>query len=186
MEIDIKQVRKQVQKDLGIENVMAIPRFQKVVINVGIGSMLKNSKDYSDVLENVKLLAGQQPVVTKAKKAVSNFKLRQGMPVGIKVTLRGPRMYDFLEKMVRVIFPRIRDFRGLSPKAFDPQGNYTVGLKEVLVFPEVNPDDVSNVHGLEITVVTSAKSKEEGYALLKEFGFPFKKEKKQETTNETK
>ena len=178
-------VSQQVQKNLGIKNTMAVPRFRKVVINVGIGSILKSSKDYSDIVENVKRLSGQQPVVTKAKKAVSNFKIREGMPVGIKVTLRGKRMEDFLEKLVKVVFPRVRDFRGLSTKGIDPHGNYTVGMKEVLVFPEVNPDDVSNVHGLEVTVVTTAKNKEEGYALLKEFGFPFKKDKSEKNNTET-
>lgn len=164
-----------IQETLGLKNVMSVPRVKKIVINIGIGTFLKTSKDYNEIVENVKKLTGQQPVITKAKKAISNFKLREGMPVGIKVTLRGKRMEDFLEKMIKIVLPRIRDFRGLSKKAFDPQGNYSIGIKEVTVFPEVNPDDLNKIHGLEISVVTSAINPEGGFALLSTLGFPFKK-----------
>ena len=163
------------QKELGIKNLMAVPTVSKVKLNVGIGSLTKNTKDFSDVIENVTKIAGQKPVVTKAKMAISNFKLRVGMPTGITVTLRGKRMYDFLYELVNVVFPRVRDFRGISAKAFDGQGNYSVGFKEALVFPEINPDDVLNIHGVQITVNTTARNDEEGRALLTKIGFPFKK-----------
>lgn len=172
-EISIAQ---KVQQSLGIKNMLAVPRVLKVVLNVGMGTFLKTSKDYNEIVENVKKLSAQQPIVTKSKQAISNFKLRENTPIGVKVTLRGKRMHAFLEKLVKVVFPRIRDFRGLSRKAFDKTGNYTIGMKEVLVFPEVNPDDINKTHGLEITIVTTAKNPEECYKLLKEFGFPFKKE----------
>ena len=163
------------QKELGIKNPMAVPKLSKVTLNVGIGTLTKNTKDYSDVLNNVAKIAGQKPVVTKAKIAISNFKLRQGMPTGITVTLRGKNMYEFVYRLVNIVFPRVRDFRGLSPKAFDGQGNYSVGFKEALVFPEINPDDVLNVHGIQVTLTTTAKDDKQGRALLDSMGFPFKK-----------
>jgi large subunit ribosomal protein L5 len=163
------------QKELNIKNVLAVPRLEKVKVSVGIGTLTKNTKDFSDVIENIAKITGQKPVITKAKIAISNFKLRQGMPIGITVTLRGRKMYDFIYRFVNIALPRVRDFRGLSPKAFDGKGNYSVGLKESLVFPEINPDDVLNVHGLQATIVTTAKNDEQGLALLKHLGFPFKK-----------
>ena len=163
------------QKELGIKNPMAVPKLSKVTLNVGIGTLTKNTKDYSDVLNNVSKIAGQKPVVTKAKIAISNFKLRQGMPTGITVTLRGKNMYEFVYRLVNIVFPRVRDFRGLSPKAFDGQGNYSVGFKEALVFPEINPDDVLNIHGIQVTLTTTAKDDKQGRALLDSMGFPFKK-----------
>jgi len=162
------------QKELSIKNVMSVPRVEKVKINVGIGSLTKNTKDFSDVIDNITKITGQKPVVIKAKKAISNFKLREGMPNGISVTLRGKDMYEFLYRLVNIAIPRIRDFRGLNPKAFDGQGNYSLGFKESLVFPEINPDDVLNVHGFQVVVVTTAKTDDEGRALLKQIGFPFK------------
>lgn len=163
------------QKELGVKNPMAVPRITKVNLNVGIGSLSRNTKDFSDVIENVTKIAGQKPVVTKAKMAISNFKLREGMPTGIVVTLRGKLMYEFLYKLINIVIPRVRDFRGLSPKAFDDQGNYSIGFKEALVFPEINPDDVLNIHGIQVTINTTAKSADEGRALLTQMGFPFKK-----------
>lgn len=168
-----------IQKDLNIKNVFAVPHLEKVKINVGIGSITKNTKDFSDVVENVSKISGQKPVVTNAKIAISNFKLRQGMPTGITVTLRGKKMYDFIYRLVNIVIPRVRDFRGLNPKAFDGKGNYNIGFKESLVFPEINPDDVLNVHGLQITIVTTAKNNDEGRTLLTHLGFPFKKEQQQ-------
>jgi large subunit ribosomal protein L5 len=164
------------KKELGAKNVMAVPKLKSVKINVGIGSITKNTKDFSDVIENVSKITGQKPVITKSKIAISNFKLRENMPVGIVTTLRGKNMYEFIYRLVNVALPRVRDFRGLSPKAFDGKGNYSIGLKEALVFPEINPDNVLNVHGLQVTIVTTAKNDEEGFALLKKIGFPFKKE----------
>ncbi|MBN2087286.1 50S ribosomal protein L5 [Candidatus Peregrinibacteria bacterium] len=164
------------QKELGIKSIQAVPKLEKVKINVGIGSLTKNTKDFSDVVENVSKIAGQKPVVTNAKKAISNFKLREGMPTGITVTLRGEKMYEFIYRLVNVVIPRVRDFRGLKTKSFDGSGNYSIGFKEALVFPEINPDDVLNIHGLQITIITSAKNDDQGRALLTKLGFPFKKE----------
>lgn len=172
-----KEVVPALQKELGIKNRMAVPRVSMVKLNVGIGTLTKNTKDYSDVVSNVAKIAGQQPVVTKAKLAISNFKLRKGMPTGITVTLRGKDMYEFIYRLVNIVFPRVRDFRGLSTKSFDGHGNYSVGFKEALVFPEINPDDVLNVHGLQVTIGTTAQNDEEGRALLGHMGFPFKKPK---------
>lgn len=165
----------ELQKELGIKNPMAVPKISKVKLNVGIGTLTRNTKDFSDVVDNVAKISGQKPVVTKAKLAISNFKLRAGMPTGITVTLRGDKMYEFLYRLVNIVFPRVRDFRGISPRAFDGQGNYSVGFKEALVFPEINPDNVMNVHGIQVTVTTTAKNDEEGLALLSKIGFPFKK-----------
>ena len=172
-----KEVVPVLQKELDIKNRMAVPRITKVKLNVGIGTLTKNTKDYSDVVSNVARIAGQQPVVTKAKQAISNFKLRVGMPTGITVTLRGKKMYEFIYRLVNIVFPRVRDFRGLNPKSFDGHGNYSVGFKEALVFPEINPDDVLNVHGIQVTIATTAENDEGGRALLTQIGFPFKKMK---------
>ena len=163
------------QKDLGIKSVQAVPRLEKIKINVGIGSLTKNTKDFSDVIDNVAKISGQKPVVTNAKKAISNFKLREGMPTGITVTLRGKEMYEFIYRLVNVVIPRVRDFRGLKTKSFDGSGNYSLGFKEALVFPEINPDDVLNIHGLQVSVITTAVDDEQGMALLSKLGFPFKK-----------
>ena len=165
-----------VKKELGLSNDLAVPMISKVKVNVGIGTLGKQTKDFSEVIENVSKIAGQKPVITKAKKAISNFKLRKGLPVGITVTLRGKRAYDLVERLVAVVLPRVRDFRGLSTKAFDGKGNYSIGFREAIVFPEISPDDITNVHGVQITIVTTAKNNEQGVALLKTIGFPFKKE----------
>ena len=165
----------ELEKDLKVKNIWAVPRLEKVCLGIGIGTLTKNTKDFSDVLDNLSRIAGQKPVVTKSKKAISNFKLREGVPAGLVVTLRGKRMYDFIYRLVNIALPRVRDFRGISPKAFDGKGNYSIGFKEATVFPEINPDDVLNVHGLQINVITTARNDEEGYTLLRHLGFPFKK-----------
>jgi large subunit ribosomal protein L5 len=170
------EVVPQLKEELGLKNNFAAPVISKVKVNVGIGTLAKQTKDFSEVISNVSKITGQKPVVTKAKLAVSNFKLRKGMPVGITTTLRGKRAYDLMDKLVNVVLPRVRDFRGLSIKSFDGKGNFSIGFKEALVFPEINPDDISNVHGLQITIITTAKNDDEGIALLKKLGFPFKKE----------
>ncbi len=158
------------------KNIMAKPKVTKVTINVGIGTYVKaHNKDFSNIVENIMAISGQKPIVTKAKKAVSNFKLREKEPTGIKVTLRGERMEDFITKLVNIVFPRVRDFRGLSPKAFDGNGNYSIGFREHTVFPEISPDDVMKLHGLQVNIITSAITDEEGLELLKTLGFPFKK-----------
>jgi len=174
-----KEIAPQLQKDLGIKNINAVPKPEKIVVNIGLGSYLKVTKDFEPIIENIKLITGQKPVVRKAKKAISNFKLRQGVPIGLSVTLRGTRMFDFLNKLVNIVFPRMRDFQGISTKIFDGKGNCTIGIREHIVFPEINPDEVSRLHGLEITIVTTAKDDKGGKALLRAFGFPFKKEGKQ-------
>jgi large subunit ribosomal protein L5 len=164
------------QMDLGIKNPMAAPQFKKVIVNVGIGSRYAQSKDFSDVLENISAITGQKPIVVSSRKAISNFKLREGMPNGVKVTLRGKRMYDFLSRLIHVALPRTRDFQGMSAKAFDKRGSYSLGMKDISVFPEVNQDDLSHIHGLQITIVTTSDSDEHARALLAACHFPFKKE----------
>ena len=171
-----KEIVPALKKELGIKNTLAVPKVTKIKVNVGIGSLTKKTKDFSDVVKNVEMITGQKSLVTKSKLAISNFKLRIGMATGITVTIRGVKMYDFLFRLINIVIPRVRDFRGLSPKAFDGNGNYSVGFKEALVFPEVNPDDVMNVHGVQVTIVTTAKTNEEGRALLTQMGFPFKKD----------
>lgn len=171
-----KDIAPKLKEVLGIKNVMAVPKVTRITINAGIGTYTKtHNKDYSNIVENIIKISGQKPIVTRAKKAISNFKIKQNEPMGVVVTLRGKRMYDFLNKLVNIVFPRVRDFRGISPRAFDGRGNYNVGFKEHIVFPEISPDDVMKIHGLEINITTSAKDDNEGYELLKALGFPFNK-----------
>jgi len=166
----------ELKKSLGIKNDLAVPRIKMIKVNVGIGSYIhSHNKDFSNIVENLALISGQKPVTNLAKKAISNFKLKEKDPVGVSVTIRGKRMYDFINKLINIVFPRVRDFRGLPNNAFDGKGNYNVGLKEHLVFPEVSAEDISKIHGLQITIVTTAKNNEEGYELLKALGFPFRK-----------
>ncbi|MBI2453932.1 50S ribosomal protein L5 [Candidatus Peregrinibacteria bacterium] len=170
-----KEIVPELKKKLGLENVNAVPKVKAIVINVGIGSHVAAGKDYEDMVKSVTSITGQKPVITHSKKAISNFKLKINMPSGIVATLRGKRMYDFLTKLIHVVFPRIRDFRGISPKSFDGRGNYSLGIREHIVFPEIQSEDVGKIHGLQITIQTSAGTNENGLALLKAFGFPFKK-----------
>lgn len=170
-----EKYRAQIQKDLGLGNIMQVPKLEKIVINMGLGEALQNAKLIEAGVEQLKLITGQKPVVTKAKKAISNFKLREGVPIGVMVTLRGHRMYEFFERFVTFALPRVRDFKGLPPKAFDGRGNYTVGVKEQLIFPEINFDKVDQIKGMNITICTSAKNDEEGRCLLKSMGFPLRK-----------
>lgn len=172
-----KEIVPALQKELAIRNVNAVPKITKIIINVGIGKMLAGGKDFSDIEKNITLIAGQKPVIAKSKKAISNFKLRQGMPVGIHATLRGDRMYDFVSKFVNIVLPRTRDFRGISPRSFDGKGNYSIAIREHTVFPEINPDDIIKHHGMQITFVTTAQNNEHGLALLKALGFPFQEKK---------
>lgn len=171
-----KELAAELQKKLGTKNKMAVPKVEKIVINSGIGTYLAGSKKaYGPVVENLAAISGQKPVIRKARLSVSNFKIREGDVVGVSVTLRGKRMYDFLNKLVNIVFPRVRDFRGISKKAFDGKGNYSVGFKEHTVFPEISPDDVEKIHGLQVVIKTSANNDDEGLALLETLGFPFKK-----------
>ena len=155
-------------------NVLQVPRLEKVVINMGVGEAKDNPKALDAAVSDMKLIAGQRPVVTKARKSVASFKIREGMNIGCKVTLRGQRMYEFLDKLFNVALPRVRDFRGISPKSFDGRGNYSLGLREQLIFPEVEYDKVEKVRGMDIIVVTSAKTDEEARELLREMGAPFR------------
>ena len=154
---------------------MEVPKVEKIVINMGIGDAVQNTKSLDTAVEELTLIAGQKPVVTKAKKSIAGFRLREGMPIGAKVTLRGERMYDFLDKLVSVSLPRVRDFRGVSKKAFDGRGNYTLGVKEQLIFPEIDYDKVSKVRGMDIVIVTTANTDEESRELLTPLGMPFQK-----------
>lgn len=156
-------------------SVMQVPKVEKVVINMGVGEAVSNSKILDNAVEDLKLISGQKPVITRAKKSIAGFKLREGMPIGVKVTLRGERMYQFLDKLFNVTLPRVRDFRGISNKAFDGRGNYTLGLKEQLIFPEIEYDKIDKVRGMDIVIVTTAKSDEESRELLTQMGMPFAK-----------
>ncbi|MEO3947993.1 50S ribosomal protein L5 [Gorillibacterium sp. CAU 1737] len=157
------------------KTVMQVPKLEKVVINMGVGEAVANSKVLDSALQDLQIIAGQKPVITRAKKSIAGFKLREGMPIGVKVTLRGERMYHFLDKLFNVALPRVRDFRGVSSKAFDGRGNYTLGLKEQLIFPEIEYDKVDKVRGMDIVIVTTAKSDEESRELLTQLGMPFVK-----------
>lgn len=162
------------QKEFSYGNSMQVPRIEKIVLNIGLGEALQNAKAIDAAVGDLTAIAGQKPVVTRAKKSIANFKLRAGQPIGAMVTLRGPRMYEFLDRLVNVALPRIRDFRGVSRRAFDGRGNYSLGMREQIVFPEIDYDKVDKLRGLEISIVTSARSDAEGYALLKQFGMPFR------------
>lgn len=157
----------------GYKNPMQVPRIQKIVVNVGVGEAIQNAKALDHAVADVTAITGQKPVITKAKKSIATFKLREGMSIGVKVTLRGERMYDFLDKLINVSLPRVRDFHGVSPKAFDGRGNYTLGIKEQLIFPEIDYDKIDKVRGLEVVIVTTAKTDEEARELLKLMGMPF-------------
>lgn len=169
-----EQVVSALMKEFGYKNPMQVPKLERIVLNVGMGEAIQNVKLLESATAELGVISGQRPVVTKAKKAIAGFKLRQGMPIGAKVTLRNDRMYEFLDRLVSVALPRIRDFRGVSPKAFDGRGNYTLGLKEQLIFPEIKYDSVASIHGMDITIVTTARTNDEGKALLRHFGMPFR------------
>ncbi|QQS41163.1 MAG: 50S ribosomal protein L5 [Acidobacteriota bacterium] len=161
-------------KEFGIKNPMAIPKLEKIVINMGVGEAIANSKLLDSAVEELRQITGQQPVITKAKKSIAAFKLREGMRIGVMVTLRGDRMYEFLDRLIAVALPRVRDFRGISAKSFDGRGNYTLGVKEQLIFPEIDFNKVDKTRGLNISIVSSAENDEQGRALLKSMGMPFR------------
>jgi len=168
------EVVPRMMKEYSYKNHMQVPRVERIVLNVGMGEAVQNIKLLEGAVAELTLITGQKPVMTRAKKAIAGFKLRQGIPIGAKVTLRGTRMYEFLDRLVSIGLPRIRDFRGVSPKAFDGRGNYTLGLKEQLTFPEIKYDDVASIHGMDITIVTSAKRNDEAKSLLTHLGMPFR------------
>ncbi|RLL40742.1 50S ribosomal protein L5 [Oceanobacillus piezotolerans] len=157
------------------KSVMQVPKIEKIVINMGVGDAVQNSKALDSAVEELSLISGQKPLITRAKKSIAGFRLREGMPIGAKVTLRGERMYEFLQKLISVSLPRVRDFRGISKKAFDGRGNYTLGVKEQLIFPEINYDKVNKVRGMDIVIVTTSNTDEEARELLAQLGMPFQK-----------
>ena len=169
-----KELVPSLKEKYGYKSVMETPKLDKIVINIGCGDAAANSKLIEAAMNDLKTITGQQPIATKAKKAIAGFKLREGQPIGCKVTLRGENMYNFLDKLISITLPRVRDFRGISPKSFDGRGNYTLGLTEQLIFSEIEYDNVVKVRGMDIVFVTTAKSNEEAYDLLKGFGMPFK------------
>jgi large subunit ribosomal protein L5 len=169
-----KEIAPAIAKEFGIKNPMAIPRIEKVVVNMGVGEAIGNAKVLDTAVEELRSITGQKPVVTKAKKSIASFKLRQGMNIGSMVTLRGDRMYEFLDRLISVALPRVRDFRGVSPKAFDGRGNYTLGVREQLIFPEIDFNKVDKTRGMNISIVTTAKTDDEARALLKAIGMPFR------------
>ncbi|PIQ96434.1 MAG: 50S ribosomal protein L5 [Nitrospinae bacterium CG11_big_fil_rev_8_21_14_0_20_56_8] len=169
-----QKFKAQIQKELDLKNVMQVPRLEKIVLNMGLGEAIQDSKVIDSGVETLRAITGQMPVVTRARKAISNFKLREGLPIGVRVTLRGVRMYEFFERFVSFALPRVRDFKGLSPRSFDGRGNYTVGLKEQLIFPEIDFDKIEKVKGMNITICTTARNDEEGRCLLKTLGLPFR------------
>jgi len=168
-----QQIRSRLQQELGFPNPNQVPRLDKVVINMGVGDALKDGRMLEAAVDDLTIITGQKPVITKARKSIAGFKLREGMPIGAKVTLRGDRMWEFIDRLVSIAIPRIRDFRGLNPNAFDGHGDYTLGLTEQLIFPEIDYDKVLKIRGMDITVVTTARDDDEGRALLVALGFPF-------------
>ena len=170
-----EKIKSQIQKELGFKNVMQVPRLDKIVLNVGLGEALQNGKLIESSVEQLKMISGQMPVVTKAKKSIANFKLREGVPIGVMVTLRGNRMYQFFERLVSFALPRERDFKGLPKKSFDGRGNYSIGLKEQLIFPEIDYDKIEKIQGMNITICTTARTDEEGRCLLTQMGLPLRK-----------
>lgn len=171
-----QEISPSLMKKFDYTSPMQVPKIEKVVINMGVGEAVQNAKVLDGAVEDLAQISGQKPVVTRAKKSIAGFKLREGMPIGAKVTLRGERMYDFLDKLINVALPRVRDFRGISPKAFDGRGNYTLGLKEQLVFPEIEYDKVDKVRGMDVVIVTTANTDEEARELLTQMGMPFRKQ----------
>ena len=162
-------------KKFGYKNVLQVPKLAKIVVNMGVGEAKENSKVLDSAMSELEIITGQKPVATKAKNSIANFKLREGMPIGCKVTLRGNRMYEFLDRLVNLALPRVRDFRGVNPNAFDGRGNYALGIKEQLIFPEIEYDKVDKIRGMDVIIVTTAETDEEARELLTQFGMPFKK-----------
>jgi large subunit ribosomal protein L5 len=163
-------------KAFNLENSMQVPRLKKIVVNIGVGEALENAKSLEGAVSDLTVITGQHPIITRARKSIAAFKLREGRAIGVKVTLRGDRMWSFLDRLMNVALPRVRDFRGISPNSFDGRGNYTLGLREQLVFPEVNYDQIDKVRGMEVSIVTTARTDEEGRELLQMLGMPFRKE----------
>jgi len=181
----LKEILPNLQKELGLSNSMQVPRIKKITLNMGVGEILQDKKAIEKAQSDLEKLSGQKPLITKAKKSVASFKVREGMPIGVKVTLRKNRMYEFLDRLINIALPRVRDFRGLSMKSFDGTGNYSLGIKEQTIFPEIDYDNVDKVRGLDITITTSATNNEETLALLNAFNFPIKQRAVKEEAVET-
>ena len=171
----VKEISPALVSKFSYKSVMQVPKVEKIVLNMGVGDAVQNAKALDNAVEELSIITGQKPVVTRAKKSIAGFRLREGMPIGAKVTLRGERMYEFLDKLISVSLPRVRDFRGISKKAFDGRGNYTLGVKEQLIFPEIDYDKVTKVRGMDIVIVTTANTDEEARELLTQIGMPFQK-----------
>lgn len=171
----LTEIAPKLRDELGIDNVMRTPRLDKIVVNVGLGEAINDSKALDGAMKDLATITGQKPRVNRARKSIATFKLREGMPIGCKVTLRGDRMWDFFDRLLSVALPRVRDFRGMNPDSFDGRGNYTFGLVEQLVFPEIDYDDIDAVRGMDVTIVTTAEDDEQGHALLAAYNFPFQK-----------
>ncbi|PAT02512.1 50S ribosomal protein L5 [Candidatus Izimaplasma bacterium ZiA1] len=171
----LNEIRTELVNKFNYTTVMQAPKVEKIVVNIGVGDAVTNTKVLDDAVSELTLFTGQKPIITRAKKSIATFKLREGMPIGCKVTLRGERMYQFLDKLVNIALPRVRDFQGISNKSFDGRGNYTLGVKEQLIFPEIDYDKVNRVRGMDIVIVTTANTDLEGFELLKQLGMPFKK-----------
>jgi large subunit ribosomal protein L5 len=169
-----KEIVPLLMKDLGLKNPMEVPKIEKIVVNMGLGEALANNKLLESAVDQMVAITGQKPVITRSRKAIANFKLREGQAIGAMVTLRGDRMFEFLDRLITVALPRVRDFKGVSPKAFDGRGNYTLGIREQIIFPEINYDQIEKVKGLNVSIVTTARNDEHGLALLKAFGVPFR------------
>src|ERR671937_602539 len=171
-----EQLRESLKDELGLRSIMQVPRIEKITLNMGVGDAKTNARALDSAIEELTLIAGQRAQVRRARKSIAGFKIREGMPIGAKVTLRGARMYEFLDRLVAIALPRIRDFRGLSPTSFDGRGNYALGVREQIIFPEIDYDDVETIRGLDVTITTTADSDEEALALLRELGLPFRDE----------
>jgi large subunit ribosomal protein L5 len=169
-----EEIVPQLMKEFGFKNTMQVPKLQRIVVNMGVGEAVQNAKLIESATEELTLITGRKPVVTRAKKSIANFKLREGLPIGVMVTLRREQMYEFLDRLIALALPRTRDFKGVSPKAFDGRGNYTLGIREQIIFPEINYDRVDRIKGMNVTFVTTAKNDEQGRALLRSLGMPFR------------
>ncbi len=180
-----QEIKTNLQKKLGLSNAMEVPKIKKITVNMGVGEAVQEKKTIEKAVADLEKLAGQKALITRARKSVAAFKVREGMPIGVKVTLRRERMYEFLDRLINVALPRVRDFRGLNRKSFDGNGNYSLGVKEQIIFPEIDYDKIDKIRGLDISITTSAKNDEQGLALLKEFNFPIKDAPKKKTTEES-
>ncbi|MGB5367181.1 MAG: 50S ribosomal protein L5 [Polyangiales bacterium] len=169
-----EEIVPQLMKDFSFRNIMQVPKLERVIVNMGLGEAVQNAKLIESAVEELRAITGRKPIVTRAKKSIASFKLREGMPIGVMVTLRGEQMYDFVDRLVSIALPRTRDFKGISPKAFDGRGNYTLGIREQIVFPEINYDKIDRIKGMNVTFVTTAETDEQGRALLKSLGMPFR------------